>query len=232
MSLATRIAFSRGVFGWRIAWAVFLLGTLCGSASAQTTAPENEFIGSQVCQACHPDVWLGFNRNPHFKSIASGREAPENTGCEGCHGPGELHVKGMGDKTKIRLFPELAPNQVLDQCLRCHSKDFGKMHIRRSSHSTGEVSCISCHSIHKSPESRHLLADKERLIAEKDARIRKLERRLATEVDGNSVVAIVLQRGATQIADRLRGSQTLKSLPGMRRFKKTSLFDAIKRKLS
>ena len=101
---------------------------------------------------------------PHFKSIASGKKAPEETGCEGCHGPGDLHVKGMGDKSKIVRFPELPPNKVLDECLRCHAKDFGKMYIRRSSHSTGEVSCISCHSIHKSPEPQYLLADKERNV--------------------------------------------------------------------
>ena len=66
MSLAVRITLRRGVFGRRIAGAAFLLGALVGPASAQTAAPDNKFIGSQVCQACHPDVWLGFNRNPHF----------------------------------------------------------------------------------------------------------------------------------------------------------------------
>jgi len=164
MELAACIAYGGRVFGCRIACATLLMGLVSGAVFAQTTAPENKLIGSEVCQACHPDVWLGFNRNPHFKSIASDKAAPEDIGCEGCHGPGDLHVKGMGDKTKIRLFPELPPNQVLDQCLRCHSKDFGKMHIRRSSHSTGEVSCVSCHSIHNSPEPQHLLADKERKV--------------------------------------------------------------------
>jgi DmsE family decaheme c-type cytochrome len=169
MGLAVDITQGRGGCGRTRYWAVLCLGllslgVLTGALSAQTAAPENKFIGSEVCQACHPDVWLGFNRNPHFKSIASGKKAPEETGCEGCHGPGDLHVKGMGDKSKIVRFPELPPNKVLDECLRCHAKDFGKMYIRRSSHSTGEVSCISCHSIHKSPEPQYLLADKERNV--------------------------------------------------------------------
>jgi len=163
MNLAEHIAPSRGVFRRESALVFLLLGVCCGLLPAQPAAPDNKFIGSEVCQACHPDVWLGFNRNPHFKSIASGKAGPENTGCEGCHGPGDLHVKGMGDTSKIVRFPALPPNKVLDECLRCHAKDFGKMHIRRSSHSTGEVSCISCHSIHQSPEP-HLLADKERQV--------------------------------------------------------------------
>ena len=72
------------------------------------------------------DLWQSFHRNPHFKSIASGKETPERTGCEGCHGPGALHVKGMGDTSKIRRFPLLEPNEVLNECLECHAKDFGK----------------------------------------------------------------------------------------------------------
>jgi DmsE family decaheme c-type cytochrome len=135
--------------------------------SAQTPAapssPQaNSFVGNQACQACHPDLFHGFNRNPHFKSIALANEPPERTGCEGCHGPGEAHIKGMGDRTKIVVFPDLAPNEVLDNCLQCHAKDLGKVNIRRSSHSTGEVSCLSCHSIHSAPELGPLLAKTER----------------------------------------------------------------------
>ena len=117
--------------------------------------------GSAACQACHPDVWQGFPQNPHFQSVAA-EAAPELNGCEGCHGPGGLHVAGKGDKSQITVFPELAPAAVLDNCLACHSDDFGKMQIRRSSHSTGEVSCISCHSIHGSTEIGPLLAKQER----------------------------------------------------------------------
>lgn len=134
-----------------------------GSASTAASA-ENKFIGSEACKACHPDVWHTFHRNPHFQSVALENRPPERTGCEGCHGPGDLHVKGMGDTSKIIRFGELAPHEVLGNCLECHSKDFGKMQIRRSQHSTGEVSCVSCHSIHSSPQVRFLLADKQREV--------------------------------------------------------------------
>ena len=48
-----------------------------------------------------PDVWLNFYKNPHYKSIASGKEPPERTGCEGCHGPGQAHVEARGGKATI-----------------------------------------------------------------------------------------------------------------------------------
>jgi DmsE family decaheme c-type cytochrome len=126
--------------------------------------PPNKFVGSQVCQACHADIWHDFNRNPHFKSVAMQSAPPERTGCEGCHGPGELHIQANGDTTKIRAYSSLAPHEVLDSCLQCHADDLGKRNIRRSSHSTGEVSCVSCHSIHKSPELGPLLAKQEREV--------------------------------------------------------------------
>ncbi len=125
-------------------------------------AQEQEYLGGQVCRACHPDVWQRFNRNPHFESIALESEPPERRGCEGCHGPGGLHVVGGGDVDKIVRFHELEPSAVLDRCLACHAADLGKVEIRRSSHSTGEVSCVSCHSIHSAPDIGPLLAKQER----------------------------------------------------------------------
>src|SRR5690242_11645542 len=68
---------------------------------------QNNYLGSTVCKTCHPDVWSMFYKNPHFKSIASGAEKPENTGCEGCHGPGGAHVKAHGGKATIVAFSQL-----------------------------------------------------------------------------------------------------------------------------
>ncbi len=138
------------------------IGALLSLGGVQ--AQQQQFIGGRACQACHPDVWHGFNRNPHFESIALESAPPEQTGCEGCHGPGGLHVAGGGDKTKIVVFEDLAPSAVIERCLACHADDIGKVEIRRSPHSTGEVSCISCHSIHSSPEIGPLLAKQEREV--------------------------------------------------------------------
>jgi DmsE family decaheme c-type cytochrome len=132
------------------------------ATSAPSAPSASGFVGSAVCKTCHPDVWLNFYKNPHYKSIASGTEAPDRTGCEGCHGPGQKHVQAGGGKTTIpHAFSLMDTKQTLDTCLNCHAKDFGKVNIRRSSHTMADVACTSCHSIHKSPVSIHLLAKKQ-----------------------------------------------------------------------
>jgi DmsE family decaheme c-type cytochrome len=122
----------------------------------------DDYVGSAVCRTCHADLYTPFYRNPHFKSIASGKEAPENTGCESCHGPGKAHVEaGGGADTIPRAFSRLAPTQVLDTCLRCHSQTLSRANIRRSEHTQEEVVCTNCHSIHKSTTPKFLLAKKQ-----------------------------------------------------------------------
>jgi len=118
-----------------------------------------DYAGSTVCKTCHADVWFRFYKNPHYKSIASGDQPPERTGCEGCHGPGKAHVEAHGGKTTIpRAFSLMEPKAVLDACLTCHARDFPKANVRRSEHSIADVACTSCHSIHKSPVAQFLLA--------------------------------------------------------------------------
>lgn len=137
--------------GFRGGWLLFLPLYCFGQSGAG-------FTGSNVCRSCHPDVWLNFYKNAHSKSLASGRLPPEQTGCEGCHGPGKAHVEARGGKQHIRAFSLMQPRQVLDACLRCHAKEFSRANLRRSSHTQADVVCTSCHSIHKSPVPRFLLA--------------------------------------------------------------------------
>jgi DmsE family decaheme c-type cytochrome len=55
----------------------------------------------------------------------------------------------------------MTPPQVLDACLTCHGADFSRANIRRSEHSLADVVCANCHSIHKSPVPKFLLARKQ-----------------------------------------------------------------------
>ena len=120
-----------------------------------------QYVGSAVCRTCHPDVWTDFYKNPHYKSLASGTAAPENTGCESCHGPGKAHVQAQGGKATIIAFSELSPKGVLDACLRCHSKDLTRSQIRRSEHTLNDVTCSTCHSVHRSATPKFLLAKRQ-----------------------------------------------------------------------
>ncbi|HEY1337520.1 MAG TPA: DmsE family decaheme c-type cytochrome [Bryobacteraceae bacterium] len=148
---------------------LFLLLTMSAPAQTQTaepaqTAPANAagYVGSNVCRTCHADIWLNFYKNPHFKSIASGKAPPERTGCEGCHGPAKTHVKARGDKTTVPFaFSLMTQKQALERCLDCHARDFSRANIRRSEHTLNDVACTSCHSIHHSPTPKYLLAKKQ-----------------------------------------------------------------------
>jgi len=144
----------------KLIW-LLLLAPLAAFAQAQAPPPpaNGGYIGSTVCKGCHPDVWMNFNKNPHFKSVASGKETPAHTGCEGCHGPGAAHVKAGGGKTTIpHAFSLMSPSQILDDCLVCHAKDVSRANIRRSVHTDADVVCSTCHSVHKSQTPKFLLA--------------------------------------------------------------------------
>src|ERR1051326_2333230 len=78
-------------------WPVLLVAFMLSSIAWG----QGEFVGSNVCKTCHADVWSNFYKNPHYRSIASGDEPPERTGCEGCHGPAKAHVAAHGGKTTI-----------------------------------------------------------------------------------------------------------------------------------
>ena len=131
-------------------------------ATAPLNATAGGYVGGNVCKTCHPNITVSFYKNPHYKSVASGKEPPERTGCEGCHGPGKAHVEAQGGKSTIpHAFSLMPPTAILDRCLTCHSKDVSRANIRRSSHTMADVVCTNCHSIHKSTTPKFLLAKRQ-----------------------------------------------------------------------
>ena len=89
----------------RYSWGM-LVGSVRGALGLFVLASVSQvwaadYVGSNVCRTCHPNIYAPFFRNPHYKSIASGTEKPENTGCESCHGPGQDHVSAGGGKATI-----------------------------------------------------------------------------------------------------------------------------------
>src|SRR4051812_41550249 len=136
-----------------------------GPATTATTATAAGFVGSNACRTCHADIFQPFFKNPHFKSLASGKEPPERAGCESCHGPGKAHVEARGGKTTIpNAFSLMTPKAVLEDCLGCHAKDLSRVNIRRSEHTLHDVARTSCHSIHHSTTPKFLLAKQQREV--------------------------------------------------------------------
>lgn len=137
----------------RVLGLLFLVATL-----GKSQGIANDYIGSEACKACHPNVAATFYKNPHSRSSVAKGKAPDETGCESCHGPGKAHVKAGGGKATILAFSEATPKKTLDTCLRCHSETLSRANIRRSTHTLNDVVCTNCHSVHKPATPKLLLA--------------------------------------------------------------------------
>lgn len=119
----------------------------------QTATPAEETAEETAvpsCADCH-DQAKTFLANPHARGgITNG--VVSNDVCATCHGDGTEHIEGGGDKTKINVPRGRAGSD--ETCLLCHEQTRGGMHAN-----TGQVNCLTCHSIHGSnPRSPHLVA--------------------------------------------------------------------------
>ncbi len=118
-------------------------GPQAAGAAALPALPSG-YVGSDMCATCHQDVAANFATNPHTRVALMHGKA--GITCENCHGPGEAHVEGGGDVTKIFAPAKATPQQIDAKCLSCHAGTHPN--FLRSPHAKAGVSCISCHSIH------------------------------------------------------------------------------------
>ncbi|NDQ58376.1 MAG: DmsE family decaheme c-type cytochrome [Acidipila sp.] len=102
-------------------------------------------------------MYKNWEKTPHWKTTYSTDAGPEKQGCEACHGPGQAHVEGGGDKTKIFRFNDASAAKISERCLTCHTYGEEHSNFARSAHLLNGVSCIDCHSPHHAKESQHLM---------------------------------------------------------------------------
>ena len=130
------------------------LAVLCFSslAAAQQEAPAPPagpatYVGSETCQLCHEDIFKAFGGNPHH--ALESRKDWKGKSCEACHGPGSVHVESL-DKKDIRNPARIVPAEADRICLTCHLNQPRRSGRIQNSHARGQVSCVSCHTMHKS----------------------------------------------------------------------------------
>ncbi|HEY7096526.1 MAG TPA: hypothetical protein VH437_07375 [Terriglobales bacterium] len=126
----------------------FVLAAKANEAYAAASVPAG-FVGSEKCRACHDEEYASIAGSPHKKLLEASQ--PEKQGCEACHGPGQAHMDGNGDASKIFRFTGARTLTVRARCGTCH-KD-----LSDATHSRQQDSCLSCHSAHHAQEKELLL---------------------------------------------------------------------------
>ena len=140
---------------------LFLLRPAFLAAQEQQNATADkqmaQYVGSDTCKTCHEAVYeKSFANTPHFKTTLGSGD-----GCESCHGPGQAHVEGGGDVTKIVSFKNLSRQETNARCLSCHGTSQKQRHFSNSSHASNDVGCLDCHSPHHAKAPQYLLAQKQ-----------------------------------------------------------------------
>jgi DmsE family decaheme c-type cytochrome len=119
--------------------------------TAQSASGAN-FVGDDTCLACHEPEGRKLSGSLHGKAAHSRTPAAKpNQSCETCHGPGREHGES-GDKSKIRVFPAMAPRDASAVCLGCHTRSSHAL-WKGSMHDMRNLTCITCHSVHN-PKSQ------------------------------------------------------------------------------
>jgi DmsE family decaheme c-type cytochrome len=128
------------------------------SASAQTEAKENGYIGAEACRECHKTAMADFEATRKGRLfLKHPRTEAERHACENCHGPAKLHKDTGGDVGPGLLItfkgkfaaPVEERNKI---CLSCHAKGNrvgNRIFWNGSAHDSRDVACTSCHSIMK-----------------------------------------------------------------------------------
>jgi predicted CXXCH cytochrome family protein len=137
-----------------VAWALPGLGRSAASNQSleevplQAGAANDDYVGSESCQACHEDQFKGFADTKHAKLKEVGSWKNKTQGCESCHGPGRLHLEDATNPKGIISFKNKTSKQISETCLACHAGNESHNNFRRGEHWRNDVGCTDCHSTH------------------------------------------------------------------------------------
>lgn len=145
MKLSSRWTKNTLIFGGTAVWGVLLVG--CVVVNRTTLAPPfiagANFVGNKECNECHQDQTGHFGSATHAKVTLADAKLG-STGCEACHGAGDLHVKSGGTKHTI-----VNPGKSPEACFQCHLEKRGEFSLANSHRVlSGHMSCGDCHDPH------------------------------------------------------------------------------------
>jgi predicted CXXCH cytochrome family protein len=120
--------------------------------------PGATYVGMDTCAPCHEKETRDFKLAFHARiTIPDPKGKREGVGCEGCHGPGSLHVEAGGERGKFIVNPSKNP----EACYQCHLDKKAQMNLPyHHPVREGKMNCTSCHDPHGSDikKGRLLLA--------------------------------------------------------------------------
>ena len=145
--------------------AVLLPGTAPEAKKGTAAQAVGNYVGQDLCLTCHPGQDQTYASTPHARA-ADARTPAAAHGCESCHGPGEEHVNGGGDKSKIRWFTRggASPVETNETCTTCHNRGEHAL-WKGSQHEGRDLTCTTCHSVHNpQSETKQLKAKDQRAL--------------------------------------------------------------------
>jgi len=137
-TLARAMLATLAVAGW------FALAT--PAFAGQSGQSAQGYVGEKTCLTCHEAQSKGYHGSAHSRAW-NPRTPSAGQGCESCHGPGSAHVDGGGDKSKIKTYETMTPQQASETCLTCHARGERALWTG-SQHDGRNMSCVTCHSVH------------------------------------------------------------------------------------
>ncbi len=117
------------------------LAALFWGASPVTMA----LADSPICAGCHEQITDDFQTSYHARAWTD-----KTSSCHSCHGSADPHLNNPSPETIISFSKESEreTTELNRQCLKCHDSSPHVSLWDMSSHSSNEVACVDCHTIH------------------------------------------------------------------------------------